>query len=210
MPRHGSRRLPAPEPAEKKKKCKDYPLGYRPVDLADVHPEEGRVYLVVASDRTSKLAFAEWQPRATKRLAADFLRRVLTASAYKVHQVLSDNGTPFGHRPHHVYAWRPIFDRVCAEHGSEHRFPKPAHAWTNGQVERLNRPRKEATVQRYHYQTTAQLNDPLQAFLLAYHHGKRLKRVRGKTPHEFICQQGLLNPTSFTRDPSHLTRGLYT
>jgi hypothetical protein len=208
LPRHGSSRLPAPEPAEKKQKCKHYPIGYRPVDLAEVHPEEGRGYLVVAIARTRTLAVAEWQPRATKRLAADFRRRVLTALPYKVHQVRTDNGTPFGHRPQHVYAGRPIFERVCAEHGSEPRFPTPAPPWPNGQVERFHRPRKEATVQRSHYPTTAQLNDPLQAFLLAYHHGKRLKRVRGKTAHEFLCQQGLLNPTSFTRDPSQFTRRL--
>ena len=199
--------MPPPEPAEKKQKFQDYPLGYLPVDFAEVHTEEGKVYLFVAIDRTSKLAFAELQPRATNMLAADFLRRVLTAIPYKVHKVLTGNGTPFGNRPHHVYAWRHIFDRVCAEHG---RCTKPAHPWTNGQVERFHRTLKEATVQRYHYQTTAPLNDHLQAFLRAYNHGKRLKRLGGKTPHEFSCQQWLLHPTIFTRDPTHLTRGLYS
>ena len=77
-------------------------------------------------------------------------------------------------------------------------------------MERFNRTLKEATVQRYHYQTTAQLNEHPQAFLLAYNHGKRLKRLRGKTPHEFICQQWQKNPTIFTRDPTQLTLGLYT
>ena len=57
--RHGISRLPAPEPAEKKKKFKEYPIGYLRVDFAEVHTEEGRVYLFVAIDRTSKLAFAE-------------------------------------------------------------------------------------------------------------------------------------------------------
>ena len=33
---------------------------------------------------------------------------------------------------------------------------------------------KEATGQRYHYQTTAELNEPLQPFLLAYNHAKRI------------------------------------
>ena len=208
--RHGSSRLPAPGPAEKKKKFKDYPIGYLHVDFAEVHTEEGRVYLFVAIDRTSKLAFAELQPRATKMLAADFLRRVLAAIPYKVHKVLTDNGTQFGNMPHQVCAWRHIFDRVCDEHGIEHRFTKPAQPWTNGQVERFNRTLKEATVQRYHYQTTAQLNEHLQAFLLAYNHAKRLKRLCGKTPHEFICQQWHLNPVIFIRDPTQLTLGLYT
>ena len=88
-------------------------------------------------------------------------------------------------------------------------FTKPAHPWINGPVERFNRTLKEATVQRY-YQPTAQLNEHLQAFLLAYNHGKRLKRLCGKTSYKFICQQWLLNPVIFIRDPTQLTLRLYT
>ena len=75
--RHGITRLSAPEPAEKKKKFKKYSMGYLHVDFAEVHTEEDRVYLFGALDRTSKLAFAELQPRAPKMLAVDFLRRGL-------------------------------------------------------------------------------------------------------------------------------------
>ena len=102
---------------------------------------------------------------------------------------------------HQVHAWRHIFDRVCDEHGIEHRFTKPAYPWTNGQVERMNLTLKEATVQRYHYQTTTELNEHLQTFLLAYNHAKQLKRLRGLTPHEYVCVQWQKNPTIFTREP---------
>jgi len=44
-------------------------------------------------------------------------------------------------------------------------------------------------VQRYHYQSTAELNEHLQAFLLACNHAKYLKILRGLTPHKFICTQ---------------------
>ena len=94
-------------------------------------------------------------------------------------------------------------------HTVEHRLTKPAHPWTNGQVERMNRTIKEATVQRFHYQTTQKLNEHLQASLLAYNHAKRLKTLRGLTPHEFVCVQWQTNPTIFTHDPAHLTLGLY-
>ena len=77
-------------------------------------------------------------------------------------------------------------------------------------MERFNRTLKEATVHRYHDQTTAQLNEHLQAFLLAHNHAKRLKRLKGKTPHEFIYQQWNRNPTIFIRDSTQLTLGLYT
>ena len=92
----------------------------------------------------------------------------------------------------------------------EHCLTKPAHPWTNGQVERLNRTIKEATVKHFHYQSTQELNEHPQAFLLAYNHVKRLKTLHRLTLHEFVCAQWQKNPTVFTRDPTHLTLGLYS
>ena len=116
----------------------------------------------------------------------------------------------FTPQPHQFLPGGHRFDRICREYGVEHRLTKPAHPWTNGPVERTNRPIKEATVKRFHYQSTQELNGHLQAFLLAYNHAKRLKTLRGLTPHEFVCAQWQKNPTIFTRDPTHLTLGLYT
>ncbi|RZJ58399.1 MAG: IS481 family transposase [Hymenobacter sp.] len=209
--RHGVSRLPLSEDgqATPKKKFKDYPIGYLPVDFAEVHTQEGRQYLFVAIDRTSKVAFAELQPQAKRLVAADFLRRVLEKLPYKVHTVLTDNGVQFTLLPHQSFPGGHSFDRVCREFGVEHRLTKPAHPWPNSQLERFNRTIKEATVQRYHYESTAQLNEHLQTFLLAYNHAKRLKRLRGLTPHEFVCAQWQKNSTIFTLDPTQLTLGLY-
>jgi transposase InsO family protein len=210
--RHGISRLPlsADGKGPAKKKFKAYPIGYLHVDFAEVRTEQGKVYLFVAIDRTSKVAFAELQPRATRALAAAFLRRVLQALPYHVHTVLTDNGVQFTLQAHQDFPGGHSFDRVCEEFGVEHRLTKPAHPWTNGQVERMNRTLKEATVLRYHYETTEQLNEHLQAFLLAYNHAKRLKTLRGLTPHEFICTQYQKNPAIFTQNPTQLTLGLYT
>jgi len=49
------------------------------------------------------------------------------------------------------------FDQICRAHDIEHRLTKPNHPWTNGQVERMNRTLKEATVKRYHYDSHDQL-----------------------------------------------------
>jgi len=138
------------------------------------------------------------------------LRRVLDKLPYQVHTVLPDTGVRFTLQAHQCLPGGYRFDRICLEYGVEHRLTKPAHPWTNGQVERMNRTLKEATVQRYHYQTTAGLNEYLQAFLLAYNHAKRLKILRGLTPHGFVCTQWQKDPVIFTRDPIHLTLGLYT
>ncbi len=102
--------------------------------------------IFVAVDRTSQLAFAELHPQATQALAVDFLRRVLPQIPYKVHKVLTDNGIQFPKLPHHPQAGRHPFGQLCAEWGIEHRFTKPAHPRPNGQVERMNRTVKEATI----------------------------------------------------------------
>jgi transposase InsO family protein len=44
-------------------------------------------------------------------------------------------------RPH-------AFEYACAIAGIDHRLTKPRHPWTNGQVERMNRTIKKATVKR--------------------------------------------------------------
>ena len=210
--RHGISRLPLNEDGQSppKKKFKDYLIGYLHVDFAELQTEEGRQYLFVAIDRASKVTFAELHPRAKRVVAAEFLRRVLDKLPYQVPTVLTDNGVQFTPQAHQFLPGGHSFDRICREYGVEHRLTQPAHPWTNGQVERMNRTIKEATVQRYHYQTTNELNGHLQAFLLAYNHAKRLKTLRGLTPHEFVCAQWQKNPTTFTRDPTHLTLGLYT
>jgi hypothetical protein len=77
---------------------------------------------------------------------------------------------------------RSPFDRACSQYGIEHSLTKPNHPWTNGQVERMNRTLKEATVQRYYYDTHEQLRQHLADFLAAYNFAKRLKMLKGLTP----------------------------
>src|SRR3954452_4367135 len=96
LQRHGIGRLPDVEgqkPA--KKKFKAYPIGFFHIDIAEVQTAEGRLYLLVAIDRTSKFAFVEMHRKATRRVAANFLRHLAEAVPYKVHIVLTDNGPHF-------------------------------------------------------------------------------------------------------------------
>ena len=80
------------------------------------------------------------------------------------------------------------FDMICATNGIEHRLTKPNHPWTNGQVERMNRTIKEATVKRYHYDNHDQLRRHLCDFLDADHYARRLKTLNGLRPYEYICK----------------------
>ena len=63
--------------------------------IAEVRTEQGRLYLLVAIDRTSKFAFVELHEKVTRRNAADFLRALIKAVPYRIHTVLTDNGTHF-------------------------------------------------------------------------------------------------------------------
>jgi hypothetical protein len=82
------------------------------------------------------------------------------------------------------------FGRTCRDNGIEHRTTKVKHPWTNGQVERMNRTIKEATVRRFHYDSHQQLEAHLADFVSAYNFARRLKTLKGLTPYEFICKSG--------------------
>jgi len=213
LARHGISRLPEVEGGKPRKAFKRYPIGYFHIDIAEVRTEEGKLYLFVAIDRTSKFAFAQLHQAANVKTAAGFLRALIEAVPYRIHTVLTDNGIQFGdaiqHRSGPTARYRVhMFDRVCFEHGIEHRFTRPNHPWTNGQVERMNRTLKDATVRRYHYGSHQQLQDHLQAFLDAYNFAKRLKTLNGLTPYEAICKAWAAQPDLFPRDPTQLTTGL--
>jgi len=225
LQRHGISRLPDVEgDSPSKRKFKNYPIGYFHIDIAELRTAEGRLYLFVAIDRTSKFAFTELHERATTRVAADFLHALIKAVPYKVHTVLTDNGTHF--TDPRGETWSPAeirqmierkepfrahaFEYACARTEIDHRLTKPKHPWTNGQVERMNRTIKDATVKRFYYDTHDQLRRHLADFVAAYNFAKRLKTLKGLTPYEFICKAWTREPERFTLNPLQQMPGLNT
>lgn len=223
LQRYGISRLPDVDgdlPA--KKKFKAYPIGFFHIDIAEVQTAEGRLYLFVAIDRTSKFAFVELHRKALRKTAADFLRHLVEAVPYKINIVLTDNGTHFttpgagGSAAALIVealakgepVWAHAFEYACATLGIEHRTTKPKHPWTNGQVERMNRTIKDATVKRFHYDDHDQLKRHLADFISAYNFGRRLKTLKGLTPYEFICKCWTSEPERFILDPLHQMPGL--
>ncbi len=92
LQRHGISRLPemtGDKPA--KKRFKRYPIGYFHIDIAEVRTEEGKLYLFVGIDRTSKFAFVHLVEKAGKMNAAQFLRDLIAAVPYRLHTILTDN-----------------------------------------------------------------------------------------------------------------------
>ena len=214
LQRHGISRLPevdGDKPA--KKKFKSYPIGYFHIDIAEVQTAEGKLHLFVGIDRTSKFAFAQLAEKANRITASAFLVALIAAVPYKIHTILTDNGIQFRFAPRHADGptarfMTHMFDMRCRENGIEHRFTKIKHPWTNGQVERMNRTIKEATVKRFHYEHHDQLRQHLADFISAYNFGRRLKTLRGLTPYEFICNTWTSEPERFTLNPIHQMPGL--
>src|ERR671927_1266143 len=171
LKRHGISRLPHVEnESADKRKFKTYPIGYFHIDLAEVRTAEGKLYLFVAIDRTSKFAFVALHDKADRPTTVHFLEALIAAVPYRLHTVLTDNGIQFADLPKNRDGWTARyrvhrFDQICRANGIEHRLTKPNHPWTNGQVERMNRTLKEATVNRYHYDTHEQLRAHLADFV---------------------------------------------
>jgi len=99
------------------------------------------------------------------------LEALVAAVPYRVEIVLTDNGIQFADLPKNRSGppARLRGHHACREHGIEHRLTKPNHPWTNGQVERMNRTIKDATVKRYHYESHDQFVRHLADFVAAYY-----------------------------------------
>ena len=141
LQRYGISRLPDVDGDKpEKRRFKTYPIGYFHIDIAEVRTEQGKLHLFVAIDRTSKFAFVELHEKATTRVSADFLGRLLAAVPYKVHTVLTDNGAQFT-TPWAGGSAVPLireamakgelfrahaFEYACAKAGIDHRTTRPS------------------------------------------------------------------------------------
>ncbi|WP_265506846.1 integrase core domain-containing protein, partial [Paracoccus rhizosphaerae] len=91
---------------------------------------------------------------------------------------------------------------------------------TNGQVERMNRTIKDATVKRFHYDSHDQLRTHLADFMPAYNFARRLKTLASHGPwtdggpwlaltsYKFICKIWTSQPDRFILNPIHQMPGL--
>src|ERR1700727_699378 len=82
-----------------RKAFKAYPIGFFHIDIAEVQTAEGKLYLFVAIDRTSKFAFTQLVEQANRVTASAFLVALVAFVPYKIHTVLTDNGIQFRFAP---------------------------------------------------------------------------------------------------------------
>ena len=105
-------------------------VGFIHIDLKHLPAlEKRKSYAFVAIDRTTRYVYLEIHPKRDAITAAAFLKRFLAHFPYRVHTILTDNGSEFTDRfavdmknkPHDRPSGRHPFDRLCAEHTIEHR-----------------------------------------------------------------------------------------
>src|ERR671912_990203 len=201
--RHGISRLPRDEESPSKRKpFAETAIGYVHIDLCELRLAAGKRFMFLAIDRVSKFVHVAFFEAATKMNGAAFLREVVATFPYAIHTVLTDNGMAFADLPRNrgrhpeieaIFGGH-IFDRVCDEHGIEHRLTKPYHPWTNGQAERMNRTVREATIKAFHYPDPEALQAHVLAFVRAYNFAKHLKALRWRTPFQAICDAWAKDP----------------
>lgn len=69
------------------------------MDIAEVQTAEGKPYLFVAIDRTSKFAVTQLVEKADRRTAWESLEHLLKAVPYRIHTILTDNRILFADLP---------------------------------------------------------------------------------------------------------------
>src|SRR5215213_4353538 len=96
LKRHGISRLPQdPEKASKRGRFAETRIGYVHIDVCELRLSEGKLFMFLAIDRVSKFTHVAFFDANTKMNGAAFLREVVAAFPYKLHTVLTDNGTAF-------------------------------------------------------------------------------------------------------------------
>ncbi len=215
--RHGVSRLPEVEGSKPaKKKFKTYPIGFFHIDIAEVQTAEGKLYLYVAIDRTSKFAFVQLVKKTGRTSASTFFG--------KPHRgcTLQD---PYGsHRQ-----WDPI------------HFPATLRGWSDSEIydahvrhalqgkrDRTSADQNQASLDQWSGRThepdnqgsdrqtlslrraTGSSKITSADFIHAYNYGRRLKTLKGLTPYEYICKIWTDDPKDSKLNPLQKMPGLNT
>jgi hypothetical protein len=90
LQRRGISRLPDVEGNKsKRERFKRYPIDFFYINIAEVQTAQGKIYLFVGIDRTSKFAVTQLIHTADLRTAWEFLEHLLKAVPYRIHTILT-------------------------------------------------------------------------------------------------------------------------
>jgi transposase-like protein len=207
-----SRTSEALNPKRKIGKFKVYEIGYLHIDITDFWLQKKKYSLFVAIDRVSKLAIAEVYENKTMQSALDFLEYVFEFYPYKIHRILTDNGLQFTYRAlpsnKRPKLKRHPFTKKCQEQGIKHKLTQFFSPQTNGQVERMNKTLKDATIKMFEYQSIEQFKVNIQDFLTYYNRSKKLSALKRLSPFDFLKNYSKIHSHLFHKNIDHLCSGL--
>ena len=89
------------------KQFKNYEPGYVHIDISQVYTEEGKLYLFVGIDRTTKYCYAKLYKDETSFASTSFLKELIEKMPYKMDKILTDNGKQFVYTSQKLYAKFP-------------------------------------------------------------------------------------------------------
>ena len=194
-----------------KSKFKLYELGFVHVDITEFWLDKTKWYLFVAIERKSKMAFVQLFQHKTAENACTFLAHADVFFPFKIHTVLTDNGTQFTYRGmpklNQPKARHPFY-LACKTLGARHRLTAFYSPQTNGLVERFNRTIKERTLRLFEYLNIEQFSEHLAQFVNWYNTQKKLKALRSMPPYDMLLLLYKQNPKLFKKNPNHHCVGL--
>ena len=161
------------------------------VNVSPVRTGDGIVIMYVAFDRVSKIAFAELHANTTSRRAGDFLTSLTKAVPYRVYSTLTNDSPIFIGRP---------FRQARLRKNIDHQFIASQDPWDIRQTASAKLASKPGN-RDPHYDSIEHLRSHFFEFFDTYNFSRRLKSLKGNTPHEFICDYWLRDPSPFHVDP---------
>jgi transposase-like protein len=175
-----------PKKKRERGEFKEYEPGYIHIDIFYLPKLNGqRCYVFVAIDRTTKMANIEVYPDKSQLSALDFLKGCVAFFPFKIHRILTDNGKEFTlHNFRNRYGKTNkvhAFTAYAASQGIKHKTTKPAHPWTNGQVERMNGILEQKTIKTYQYDNHQQIREHLKRIQINWNYYKQHKTLDLKT-----------------------------
>jgi hypothetical protein len=200
LQRHGISRLAEADQAGGGADEREAPaIGCLHIDRSEVRSTEGSLFLFIAIDQASKFVFVQMGARGGSAEAAAFLSALTTGLSFRIDRVLTLNAEPFVSGGSETE-----FTRACREREIKHELTSSSNPWTRGRVARMERSIRDSVT----FASDAYLACLLHDFVHAYNFRRRLKTLRGLTPHDFICDAWRQDPHRFLRDPHHDVLGL--
>lgn len=170
------------------KPFKAYEPGFVHVDikyLPQMPDEAQRQYLHVAIDRATRWVYLEVLSSQSAEDTSGFLQRMVDKAPFTLQKVLTDNGKCYTDRFTAGGERKPtgkhLFDKICQEHGIEHRLIKPGRPQTNGMVERFNGRISDVLATR-RYESSEDLKQTLKRYCWLYNHHISQKALNHQPP----------------------------